>query len=152
MPGEAQYVWENDLKEEIFLANAALRNQTKEFSVANLKPQSIRDGASQLGIPEERAIRIATAAQVNIDWHDAILGMELRGLDAEYAAEVMDEIVVRTRAITTSRDWPYQERRQRAELTYSLLALGVLAAVGGLCAYFWTPITSATASALACIV
>ena len=137
-----RHAWERELQHDIYDGNAGLR-AVGRFDGGSLDLASILRTAEELGIDEGRVESIVRAAVRDVDWHDAVGDMVAHGVDQRSAAEIVDRIVVRTWAIRTWHDGPFNEAKQRRELAWSVGSICALVAGGALVAYYWSSVSSA---------
>ena len=146
----AQHLWEQDLKEEIFAANAALRRDGI-YEGAELNVENISQEAEGLGIDPDRATKIASAAQSDFDWSEAVDDMVREGVPQEAAEEIAVKISAQIAVTRFWHDSPLERARDKVELAWSLVGTAAIVATVGLVIAYWSSILSTIETAGSCV-
>ena len=134
----AQDIWEEELKQELFRTNAELRSRR----IFDAGPARVsREKAEEMGIDPERVGRIVSAAEHDIDWHIAINDMVRHGMTQDHAAEVLEKIVVRMDVKRIAEDMPYEESRERKALFWSITGLVAIPLLIAVAIYYWSSLS-----------
>ena len=147
---EKQHLWERDLKQEIYGANAVLR-RTGIYSGSELNFENVRREAVKLGIDPDRAWRIAVAAKSDFDWAEAVDDMVREGIPQEAAEAIAEKISAKLSVTRFLADNFLKRYWDRIESRLYWVGMASLAAVVSLVVVYWSPIWITVGSVVRCL-
>ena len=143
---EDRELWENELRNEIYAANAMERLN----SFTRIKWVYVHRKAEMLGIDRERVHRIVDAARAGFDWDRLVYDMERNGM-ARRAAEEVTERLAQGIMVNRILDRDLSDVRERNALVSSIIAIVAAISVAVSAWYYWECISSIVDSARQCL-
>ena len=145
IPEIAQDIWEEQLKRDLFRANADGRDLRlrigrrllRRSTLDRVDCDAIKKGRRELEIAPQRVHRIVLAACADVDWHGAIGDMVRHGMTQDHAEEVLERIIAQRWVAQVREDLPYERSHKRRQLWGALAGLAGIALAAGLANHYW---------------